>query len=62
MAARVIVVITERSKGNFDYAITGDRDGNVTKNEITFAKFLAEGLNNGIVAFNSSNKDKHHAK
>lgn len=51
MPAKITIVITEKSKGNFEYTITGDRVAAMTKNEMEVAKLLVQGINGGMLNF-----------
>lgn len=51
MPAKITIVITEKSKGNFEYTITGDCIAAMTKNEMEVAKLLVQGINGGMLNF-----------
>lgn len=54
--AKITIVITEKSKGNFEYTITGDRVAAMTKNEMEAAKLLVKGINGKVLKINSDDK------
>ncbi|WP_336844923.1 hypothetical protein [Providencia rettgeri] len=56
MPAKITIVITEKSKGSFEYTVTGDRVAAMTKNEMEAAKLLVKGINGKVLKINSDNK------
>lgn len=56
MPAKITIVITEKSKENFEYTVTGDRVAAMTKNEMEAAKLLVKGINGKVLKINSDDK------
>ena len=53
MPAKITIVITEKSKGSFEYTVTGDRVAAMTKNEMEAAKLLVKGINGKVLKIKS---------
>ncbi|EOF5041025.1 hypothetical protein ACK1M2_002554 [Providencia rettgeri] len=51
MPAKITIVITEKSKGNFEYTVTGDCIAVMTENEMEVAQLLVQGINGGMLNF-----------